>query len=214
MHKYLKRFGVMLGLFATGGSAMVAETNQSLDMQIAAFADVGLTLADGVSKDDLLISFPEDEFVQEPFSLLFFVYGNEVERRPWGRYVSDQVWNFDLEAIEDDDSYAFIIKRLAQISGTDHVLSDVASTLDWDNQKVSVSYKLGSIERALTPKFDNDWADADTIQQFLADIMATTNDGKQFWAADNGQGAILVYLDAAGAAKVNALSPDLIAPWN
>jgi hypothetical protein len=196
-----------------GSSTIVAQADASLDAQITSFSNVGLNLVKGRSKEELLESFGEDEFINDPYALLFFMYGNEVESEPWGRYFSDQVWNFDLESIVDDTSYSHILLRLAVISGTDHLLSDVSGSLDWDNQKVSISYKLGEFERSLKPKFETDWADEETVKQFIADIVATTNDGKQFWAADNGQAAILVYLNDEGAAKLNALSDGLISPW-
>lgn len=213
MMRFIKRLLGASTVAAMGASAVVAQGPVSLDAQIAAFSSVGLNMAAGRSKAELLETFGEDEFTSEPFVLLFFMYGSEVESEPWGRYFSDQVWNFDLEYITDDESYAEIIKRMAVISGTDHLLSDVDSKLDWDNQIVSVSYKIGAIERSLTSKFESDWADVDTIVQFMTDIITTTNDGREFWAADNGQAAVLVYVSKEEAAQLNALSEGLIAPW-
>jgi len=210
MKNFLKWIFSGMAVALSSGGAVVA---QDLDAQIAAFADAGINLAAGRSKAELLDSFGEEEFNNDPFALLLFVYGSEVESEPWGRYFSDQVWNFDLEFIQDDKSYVKITQRLALIAGVQDKMSDVSSRVDWDGETVSLNYTLGSIERAFTPKFDGDWADPATVTQIMADIVATTNDGKQFWVADNGQASVLVYLDETSAVALNALSDGLIARW-
>lgn len=214
MISLLKRlFGFSAAGTILAASSVLEQSSPSMDEQIAAFEEIGLHMSEGLSKEDLLQSFDASEFENDPFFLLLFAFGSEIQSRPWGRFFSSQVWNFDLEAVSDDESYPDILKRMAVISGTEHLLSGVTSQLDWDRGKASLGYTMGRFSRALSPKIDNDWADPQTIQQFIADIVATTKDGKQFWAADNGQAAILVYLNDEGAAKLNALSDGLISPW-
>ncbi len=71
----------------------------TLEQQIATLAELGLHLNEGRTIDDLLDSLPRKDYEAQPFDLILFTYGIEVEREPWGRFFSSQVWNFDTECI-------------------------------------------------------------------------------------------------------------------
>ncbi|EOV0071993.1 hypothetical protein ACOIWC_004284, partial [Vibrio vulnificus] len=69
-----------------------------LEEQIEKLSDIGLLLNEGVTINDLLLSYSREEYESNPFDLILFVYGIEIEEEPWGRFVCDQAWNFDVEA--------------------------------------------------------------------------------------------------------------------
>ena len=84
----------------------------ALEVQLEALADLGIKLNPGITIDDMLYSNPREEFERSPFEVVFFVLGIEVERKPWGRYFSDQVWYFDEECVADPDVYTGVVPDL------------------------------------------------------------------------------------------------------
>lgn len=84
----------------------------TLEQQLAKLAELGLQLADGVHVDDLIYSFDREDFERQPFDLVLFALGIEVEREPWRRAVCERVWNFDTGCIES--SSVMVINSIAK----------------------------------------------------------------------------------------------------
>ena len=59
----------------------------ALEQQIETLAQLDLPLNDGVTVDDLLYSWERKEYENQPYDLVLFVLGSEVEREPWGRNI-------------------------------------------------------------------------------------------------------------------------------
>jgi len=71
-----------------------------LEKQLGVLAELGLRLNEGVTVDDLFYSYDRNQYETNPFDLILFVFGSEVERKPWGRNICDRAWNFDTEFID------------------------------------------------------------------------------------------------------------------
>ncbi len=181
----------------------------TLEQQLSELAKLGLHLAEGVSIDDLLYSFDREAFEAEPFDLILFVLGGEVERRPWGRAVCSRVWNFDTECIEQTGDYVRIVSRLCELAGVPDRLTDILDFVDLETGKAWLEYKVGDVQRHWNIQVDDDWADTQTLSYVMADIQS---DGYRFYSKDNGQAVILFYLDARTAARLNELSGGALSP--
>jgi hypothetical protein len=180
-----------------------------LEDQLATLADLGLTLNDGISVDDLLYSFDRSEFESKPFELILFALGIEVEREPWGRFVSDRAWNFDTECIEGDGAYVRIVDNLCRVAGARGLLSDVRDHVDLQSGEAWLEYTCDGNKRRWKVEVNDDWADSMTVSYVMDDIE---RDGKRFYYKDNGQAMVVYYLDEGAAARLRELSPEPIEP--
>lgn len=181
----------------------------TLEEQLAKLSDLGLKLNDGVAVDDLLYSFGREDFEQQPFDLILFVLGIEVEREPWGRAVCSRVWNFDTECIVETGDYVGIVKRLCQIAGQPDRLEDVSDFVDMDSGKAWLKYKVDGKQRNWTVEVNGDWADTMAVNYVMGDVE---RDGRRFYFKDNGQAMVLFYLDPPTAAELNRLSNNALKP--
>lgn len=177
----------------------------TLEQQVADLANAGLHLNKGIAIDDLLHSFPREEFESAPYTTLLFMFGIEIEREPWGRYFSNVAWNFDYECIEGPGSYVAIVKELARITGRAEVVSNVSDNVDIDAPTATVTYTIGGRQKSIEAEINNDWADPEAVQTIARDVETAIGDGRTYWAADNGQAVILFFITPETAAKVNAL---------
>jgi hypothetical protein len=175
----------------------------TLEQQLDTLAKLGLTLEPGVTIHDLLYSFGREDYEAQPFDLLLFMLGSEVEREPWGRAICSRVWNFDTECITGPGSYVKIIERLCRVAGAPDRLKEVRDQVDLDTGKAWLAYEVDGKKRNWNVDVRDDWADTMAIAYVIDDIE---RDGYRFYFKDNGQAMVLFYLDAATAERLNELS--------
>ncbi len=174
-----------------------------LEEQIQKLGEFGLQLNDDVSIDDLLYSFDRESYEDQPFDLILFVLGIEVEREPWDRFVSSHVWNFDTECIISTGDYVKIVKRLCELSGDPDYLTEVSDRVDLDSKEAWLKYNCKDTKRNWDIEIYDDWVDRMTLSYVMEDIE---RDGKHFYFKDNGQAMILFYLSVDIAKELNSLS--------
>ena len=177
--------------------------SMKLEDQISALAEIGISLNEGVSVDDLLLSYSREEYESSPFNLILFVYGMEIEEEPWGRHFSDQVWNFDVEAIEDHGSYVEIVNNFHRLTGKAKRLEDLKDYVDIEEEKAELSYVLEGHVRVFEPKIDNDWADPEVVGAVMEDLKQS---GYDYYPIDNGQASVWYYLKEEQVRTLNELA--------
>ena len=184
-----------------------------LELQVDKLSALGLPLNPGISIDDLLLSFPRDEYEATPFDLILFAYGMEVESEPWGRHVCDRAWNFDVECIEDHGDYAAIVDQFHRISGREKTLTDLSDVVDLESGRAELRYTVDGTPRVLSPQVDDDWVDPDVAAQIMEDMRGSTHD---FYGKDNGQATVWFYLTPDNATELNGLAGTVFGlrkPW-
>ncbi|EOX4844393.1 hypothetical protein ACV17F_005120 [Vibrio harveyi] len=185
-----------------------------LEEQIEKLSDIGLSLNKGVTINDLLLSYSREEYESNPFDLILFVYGIEIEEEPWGRFVCDQAWNFDVEAIEDDGSYTEIVKQFHRITGRAKSLEGLRDSVNLEEHYAELQYSVDGVNRLMKPEIDDYWADAKTIDIILSDLRQP---GFDFYPKDNGQASIWFYLSESQAIELNKLANNVFnlerKPW-
>ncbi|RUS93145.1 hypothetical protein DSM106972_097390 [Dulcicalothrix desertica PCC 7102] len=167
-----------------------------LEQQLEKLAELGLTLNEGVTVDDLLYSLPREAYEEKPFGYLLSIFGASVEREPWGRAVCARVWNFDTECIYQTGDYVNIVKRLCLVANKPDLITDIEDYVNIESEEAWLKYKINGKQRNFTIEVDNDWADTLTISYIMDDIES---DGFHFYYIDNGQAMILFYLNETGA---------------
>ena len=151
---------------------------------------------------------------KKPFELILIVYGLELEEEPWGRFVCDQAWHFDVEAIEDHGSYVEIVKQFHRITGKAKVLEQLADHVDLEKGEAKLTYVVDGRNRTFQPVVDDDWADAEVVDAVMSDLKKP---GHDYYAIDNGQAAIWFYLTPEQASSLNELADNVFGltkkPW-
>lgn len=181
----------------------------TLEQQLAKLAELGLTLDNGITIDDILDSFDRKDYEEQPFDLILFVLGIEVERAPWGRSICSRVWNFETECITSTGDYVRIVERLCKVAGQADRLKEISDFVDIDAGKAWLKYKVDGTERNWPVEVNDDWVDTLTLNYVMDDIE---REGHRFYFKDNGQAMVLFYLDSKTAAELNRLSGNALQP--
>lgn len=90
-----------------------------MEAQLRILAECGVTLAPGVEPGVLTRAFTPAQFEADPFRLVLTRMGGEAEdAQPAGPsgFLSDDIWHFDTECIEDVGDYSRIAARLAALA--------------------------------------------------------------------------------------------------
>lgn len=186
-------------------------TPVSLEDQIETLAEIGIRLNKGIGIEELLLSYERATYENDPYGPILFTYGNVIEKEPWTNFISDDVWEFDVEFIEGKGSYATIMTRFAALVGQTDALTeihdDIDGALESSNQNVEISYKLNGKKYDQLIKLDDDWADPDFVSTFMTQLSGSTA-AKAFYAIDNGQSSLWLYLSDEDARKLQKLTKE------
>jgi hypothetical protein len=181
-----------------------------LATQIDALKGAGLALAPGRTIDELLTSWPRAEYESDPYNLLLFMYGVEVEVQPWGRFFCERGWNFDMECLNEAGDYVRAFENILRITGQPRLATRMSDNFNPNAKVCEIRYTMGGRASVLKAKVGDDWADPEAVAAFVRDVETTIGDGRHFWAADNGQASVLFFLTDAEAARVNELRSDIL----
>ncbi|MGF1740616.1 hypothetical protein L4C34_05980 [Vibrio profundum] len=178
----------------------------TLEEQIKKLFDIGITLNEGVTIDHLLSFCPRQRYEDEPFDLIMVIYGFEIDEEPWGRYMCDQVWHFDCEAIYDDGSYTEIVTQFHRITGKAKRIEGLRDSVDISDSHATLHYEVDGVKRTLEPVIDDDWADTQAVATIMEDLCEP---GYDFYPVDNGQGSAWFYLTSGHAMALNNLANNI-----
>ena len=185
-----------------------------LEEQVKKLSEIGLSLNEGITVDHLLLSFSREQYEAAPFDLILLAYGLEVEEKPWGRFICDQAWNFDVEAIEDNGSYVDIVNQFHRITGQAKRVDGLQDMVNIEESRAKLEYEVDGVKRSLEPVVDNDWADVQVVTTIMGDL---SEDGYDFYPKDNGQSSVWFYLSDKKALALNNLANNVFnlsnKPW-
>lgn len=161
-----------------------------LEAQLQTLAARGLPLHPDRTIDDLLFSWPREQYEAEPCTLLLFMLGSEVEDDGGGHF-SDNIYTFDAECIEDTGDYARNIERLAEIAAPDLPLQSISDEIDIEAGLARIEFTLDGRAHRIDQAFNNDWFDPEVICH-LGRLLAARPTQRRFFYYDTGDQNILV----------------------
>jgi hypothetical protein len=86
------------------------------------------------------------------------VLGGEAERGEFQR-ISDDIWHFDAECIEDNGDYVRVMERLVILTKGLLPITDLRDHVDLENETAWVEFKLGGQSVHWDLEVSDDWID-------------------------------------------------------
>lgn len=176
------------------------------DQQAQTLAECGFSFATPFGPESLLGSFDRGAYEESPYWLMLAVMGGECETSEEGRFLSDQIWHFDAECIEDHGDYAKIARRMSVLAGDDLPLEDIADFVDVEKGEAWLSFNLDGAPHQWDARVDDDWVDPKVFSKFAA--LLGQRDGSRRYCYLNGppqtqgQDCLIACLTEAQARKV------------
>jgi hypothetical protein len=188
----------ILGLFGYNSNQnnktqSLSKSKPTFEQQFETLKQLGFILNSGTDTSDIN-RWPggHKEFEEPPFHLMYQTLGQTIEREPFTP-LTNKIWDFDLEAIEDHGAYIDIMKNISRITNGDLIFENIKDYVDIDEGKAWVSFTCKGEDYKWDLKVDNDWADGDLFDrvQSLTDKYKTK--GKFTFFNTGGQDFVLGY---------------------
>ena len=168
---------------------------------LAELAEVGIALRPGVEAEGLLaartrlVAAPTRASIEKSgFELLLVVMGEElVDPRTFDGLgpLSDDVWHFDTEAIEDHGSYKRIVDDCRRLSGGELKAESIQDYVDVRNKIAWVERSIDGRTQHVDLKVRNDWVDPKIFDHLQA-WLDESGSGRRFAMQGLGQDLLLI----------------------
>lgn len=154
---------------------------------------LGIRMRPNISRDDLLHSLGGTMESAVDRVQLLCVVGSEVERGDFER-ISDDIWHFDAECIEDQGDYVRVVERFVILSKGALPLTDIRDHVDIEAGEAWLEFAIEGKKARWELKVSDDWVDPDLYSQ-LQRLVAPRAAGKRFFIAALGQDSLISFGD-------------------
>lgn len=165
----------------------------SVATALAQLEGVGVRLRPGISRDDVLHSFGGTMESAVDWIQLLCVLGSEVERGDFAR-ISDDIWHFDAECIEDQGDYLRVVERFVILAKGALPLTNIRDHVDVEAGEAWVEFTLEEKRVRWDLKVSDDWVDPELYSQ-LQGLVAPRAAGKRFFIVALGQDSLISFGD-------------------
>jgi hypothetical protein len=167
---------------------------KTVETMLADLDQVGIALRPGVSVEQLLADGGRTEIEKSGFELLLAMMGNEqFDPKTFAvlEPLTDDVWHFDTEAIEDHGAYVRIVECCRRLAGGDLKFDGVGDYVDVEEKTAWVEVSRDGRSERVDLKVDNDWVDANIFAK-LQDWLEQSGSRRCFAAQGLGQDLLLI----------------------
>ncbi|ROR30363.1 hypothetical protein EDD66_10214 [Mobilisporobacter senegalensis] len=184
---------------------LLRKRKETLEQQINVLDNMGIRLNAGITINEILQIFDRKEIESKPYILLLMAMGGEMEcsKNQW-LPLSNDIWHFDTECIEDNGAYIEIVKRLSKMTKEFLKLDDINDFVDVENNIAWVSFEYNEQAYKWDLKVDNDWFDMTLIQK-LNGLITQSEYDKKFTVAVLDQSCLIGFFNAETMEKLNNL---------
>lgn len=186
----------ILSLLGFGEVRVNGQTNEtkivSFEVQLETFKRLGfkingdIVLSQVWKKEDIV------QFEHTPYSIMYMELGRTVQKEPWTP-LTNQCWDFDTEAIEDNGAYIEIMKNLERITRGEIKFENLKDYVDVEGEKAWVSFEIKGVEYKWNLKVDDDWADPNLFTKVVGLTNKLKTRGKFTYFDTGGQNAVIGY---------------------
>lgn len=168
----------------------VSKTPITFERQFEIFKNLGFFLNKGITMSDVDRWGSKKEFENPPYITLYMTLGQTIEREPWAP-LTDRVWDFDVEAIEDHGAYVEIIKNLERISRGELKFENLKDYVDVEKENAWVSFSVRGKNYRWNLEIDNDYADPALFTKVVELTRTLNTKGRFTYFNTGGQNAVI-----------------------
>jgi hypothetical protein len=147
-------------------SKAVKTASATLEEKLEALAKCGLHLDPQFTVDDLLESWPREQFEKPGFGMARIGLGMTEERPPWRNHCFN-VWHFDRECIEDHGDYERIAMRMMEMAQGSLPIERIEDFVDVCEKVAWLKLQFQGREIHIDCRVEDDWVDPRLFGRFV-----------------------------------------------
>jgi hypothetical protein len=163
---------------------------KSVETMLEQAAAVGISLRPGTDLERLWAEHSKSDIENRGFLIFLCVMGDD-EGGAAQEPLSDDIWHFDTEAINDHGDYVDIIENCCRLTSGDLKFERVTDYVDVANETAFIEVTAEGRTERVDLTVDNDWVD-EKVFKYLTDRLAATGSKRQFAAHIPGQDMLLI----------------------
>jgi hypothetical protein len=156
----------------------------SIEHKLNQLAQCGLRLNARWSAQDVVKDWGREVGDENAWHAILYFLGSAQEKSPsgavgmhGGQPRCDNLWFFDMECIEGDGDYAFIARRVAQLTQGALPLTDVQDHVKPWNDQAWLHFQLKGQPIHIDCEVQHDWFDQGVLRRFV-DLLAQCDPNK------------------------------------
>ncbi len=162
------------------------KSKPAFEEQLQNLAECGIKLRPQFSSDVLFEEWTLEEFEEEPYELLLTALGGDKEVGKWQwTPISNDIFHFDTECIEDHGAYVTIAERMRDLADGDLPLQNIKDYVDVEEETAWLEFELDGKQYHWNLKVEDDWVDAD-IFGMLIKLLEKRGSNKRYTYFDLG----------------------------
>ena len=159
--------------------------NVTIEQQLANVSECGVTLVAGTTIDALFEEWSREDFASDPYRLLLIAMGSDEPT------LSENIWHFDTECIEDHGDYVRIAERLRLLADGALPLKDIEDVVDIEQGEASLSFTLDGDAYTWKLEVEDDWVDPNVFTRFV-ELLEERDTDRRFTLIDlDGQDCLI-----------------------
>ena len=178
-----------------------------LEVQLQHLNDIGIHLNEGIAEDEITREIELSLIESKPYYLfLLMALGGEFQSSEgvWGS-ISDDIWYFDTECIEDNGIYIEIVQNLIRISKGFFNVQNIKDCVDVENSQAWVSFEYAGKDYKWDLEVNDDWFDVGLISKINKVLKGSAN-SMQYAVAIIDQSCLVGLFTPEQVAKLNSLT--------
>lgn len=177
-----------------------------LEDQLESIQSIGIRLKSGFNQESLLNEFGRNEYEKNPYELLLVAMGSEIETVDNGWvYLSNDIWHFDTECIEDHGDYVRIAERLRDLAKGNLPIENLKDFVDIEEGQAWIAFSLQGKDYKWDLHIEDDWVDPNIFFKFSQLIM-DQGYKNNFVIAGLGQDCLITYCNPEQLDTLNVLT--------
>lgn len=159
-----------------------------LEQQLQDLVGAGVRLLPEATTGALMVEWSQKQFEERPYLLALVVLGGDDPP------LSENIWHFDTECIEDHGAYVRIAEHFRDLAQGDLPLVEIEDYVDVEESVAWLAFKLDGTEHRWTCEIDDDWVDPTIISRFV-ELLSRRGTTRRFTYLDEGQACIIGYFN-------------------
>lgn len=181
-----------------------SQATVSVSSGLKQLAEIGVHIRQNIPLEEVLNSLGAGMESTVDCVSLMCVLGSELERGDFER-VSDDIWHFDAECIEDNGAYVAIVNRFVVLAKGKLPITDIRDFVDIEEEKAWMEFNLDGRKEHWDLEVSNDWVDPNLYSR-LQELVTPRGAGKRFFIAGLGQDSLISFGDDKMRRELSKLS--------
>lgn len=175
-----------------------------INQQLKNLHSVGIRLK---KEFDLMkyLDFEHEEYLEKPYICLMMSLGSETEIKDneFG-YLSNDVWYFDMECVEDHGDYVRLLARIKEMINGEVAIEEIKDCIDFEEERISITFSVNGHSNTYELELNDDWIDVGLFGIF-SNILMEIGSKKRFFYSALDQCLLVVLIDKEQYVNLNSL---------